>query len=533
MEDRMKTTRIISLALLFAIGATDVINAQTPGTSSQQKPNILFIMSDDHGYQAISAYNDKLIQTPNIDRIGREGAVMRNAFVTNSVCSPSRAVILTGKYSHVNGMPDNGTYFDGSQQTFPKILKANGYRTALVGKWHLFSQPTGFDYWNILPDQGHYYNPQFIKMGKDTVYQGYVTDVITDLALDWIGQNRDQPFLMMLHNKAPHRNWMPPQQYMREFNDRQFPLPHDFYDDYAGRKALQRQLITVKDGLDIRYDSKVPCDTCAVTKVNAWAPAEFQREMERLTPAERKAWDKAYENETEAFLKIKTKDQLVRWQYQRFIEDYLRCVHSVDDNVGRVLKYLDANGLSKNTIVVYMSDQGVYLGEHGLYDKRFMYEESFRTPMLIRFPPLIPQHQQIDAYVLNVDMAPTLLDLAGVSVPGDMQGESMKTLLQKGSAKNWRKEIYYHYYEKSFGATAHYGIRTERYKLIHFYDPVNSWELYDLKKDPNEMHNIYGDAAYAKTIAMLKEHLKALQVKYNDPYDEKNNKFLYVRKQPK
>jgi arylsulfatase A-like enzyme len=345
------------------------------------------------------------------------------------------------------------------------------------------------------------------------------------MALDWIGQDQDQPFFLMLHHKAPHRNWMPPLQYLQEFNDRLFPLPENFYDDYAGREALQRQQISMKEGLDVRYDSKVPCDTCAITKVNHWAPAEFQREMERLTPAERQAWDKAYQHDYKTFAQIKDKDQLLRWQYQRFMEDYLRCVHSVDDNVGRVLKYLDDKGLAKNTIVVYMSDQGMYLGEHGLYDKRFMYEESLRTPMLIRFPQAIPQGQQINGYVLNLDVAPTFLDLASITIPEDMQGESMKKLLNQGKAKNWRKELYYHYYEKSFGLTAHYGIRTERYKLIHFYDPGNSWELYDLKKDPTEMNNLYSDPHYRDTIEKLKKQLKALQHKYNDPYDEKNNKF--------
>ena len=281
----MTVVRILFLTFLLVAGVMDVASAQMPPASSQRKPNIIFIMSDDHGYQAISAYSKKLIQTPNIDRIGREGAVMRNAFVTNSVCSPSRAVILTGKYSHLNGQRDNGTYFDGRQQTLPKILQSNGYHTALVGKWHLFSQPTGFDYWNILPDQGHYYNPSFITMGKDTAYAGYVTDVTTDLALGWIEQNRDQPFFVMLHHKAPHRNWMPPQHYLQEYNDRQFALPHDFYDDYAGRVALQRQQISMKEGLDVRYDSKVPCDTCAIADVNHWAPAEFQREMDEADPA--------------------------------------------------------------------------------------------------------------------------------------------------------------------------------------------------------------------------------------------------------
>ncbi|MBT1710091.1 sulfatase [Fulvivirgaceae bacterium PWU5] len=513
MESTRKITRIVCL-LIFLAGTGGKVEAQS---ASGRKPNVIFIMADDHAYQAVSAYSKALIQTPNIDRIGREGALMRKAFVTNSVCSPSRAVILTGKYSHLNGQRDNGTYFDGKQQTLPKIFKQHGYQTALVGKWHLFSQPTGFDYWNILPDQGHYYNPAFINMGKDTTYTGYVTDVTTDLALDWIERNRDNPFFIMLHHKAPHRNWMPPLKYLQDFNDRQFPLPHDFYDDYAGRVALQRQLISMKEGLDIRYDSKVPCDTCAITKVNSWAPAEFQREMERLTPAERRTWDDAYRSSYKAFAAIKDKDQRLRWQYQRFMEDYLRCVRSVDDNIGRVLAYLDDKGLSENTIVVYMSDQGVYLGEHGLYDKRFMYEESFRTPMLIRYPKGIPQRRQIDDYALNLDVAPTLLDLAGITVPGDMQGVSMKTLLQKGKDKNWRKSVYYHYYEKSFGATAHYGIRTERYKLMYFYDPVQAWELYDLKKDPHEMHNVYNDAAYAATVKELQQQLKVLQAQYKDP----------------
>jgi arylsulfatase A-like enzyme len=521
----MKAGYIISIML--AIGGCDLAYAQK--ALSQDKPNIIFIMSDDHGYQAISAYSDKLIRTPNIDRISAEGALMLNAFVTNSICTPARAVILTGKYGHISGQRDNGTFFDGSQQTLPKILKANGYHTAIVGKWHLFSEPTGFDYWNILPDQGHYYNPKFITMGQEKVYPGYITDVTTDLALHWIGQHREQPFFIMVHHKAPHRNWMPPQKYLGEFNDKQFALPDNFYDDYVGREALQRQKISMKEGLDVRYDSKVPCDSCAISKVNHWAPEEFQREMERLTPEERKVWEEAYADEYRTFAKITNDDQLLRWQYQRFMEDYLRCVHSLDDNVGRILKYLDDNNLTKNTIVVYMSDQGMYLGEHGLYDKRFMYEESFRTPMMIRFPRSILAGQKNESYVMNLDIAPTFLDLAGIEIPRDIQGRSMKPLLQGKKVKDWRKQLYYHYYEKSFGLTAHYGIRTERYKLIHFYDPGDSWELYDLKNDPKEMYNRYADPAYIKIIEELKMQLRSLQKKYNDLYDETNNKFLDLK----
>lgn len=481
-----------------------------------KRPNIIFIMADDHAYQAISAYGSSLIQTPNIDRIAREGAIMKNGFVTNSVCSPSRAVILTGKYSHLNGLRDNGTYFNGAQQTLPKLLRANGYRTAIVGKWHLWSEPTGFDYWNILPAQGHYYNPPFIKMGKDTTYKGYITDIITDLALQWIDSNKNKPFFLMLHHKAPHRNVMPPLKYLHKFDEVKFPLPPTFYDDYKNRPALQRQQITIAHDLDIRYDTKIPCDTCAVTKINNWAPAEYQREIERLTPDERRQWDSVYQLEYDQFKQIHDSASLVKFQFQRYMEDYLRCVLSVDDNVGRVLKYLDDNGLSENTIVIYTSDQGFYLGEHGLYDKRFMYNESFRTPMVIRYPAKIASKQQVDKFTLNLDIAPTLLDYAGVSIPTDMQGASMRPLLEKGKSPNWRTEIYYHYYELSFGLTRHYGIYTGRYKLMHFYNPIDAWELYDLKKDKLEMNNLYNDPKYSKTVKDLKERLRKLQAYYKD-----------------
>lgn len=513
----MKTNpvRLLSafvLSVLFCLFWQKASCQQTiPG-----RPNIIFIMADDHAYQAISAYGSTLIQTPNIDRIGREGAILKNEFVTNSVCSPSRAVILTGKYSHINGLRDNGTFFNGAQQTLPKILQANGYRTAIVGKWHLWSEPTGFDYWNVLPAQGHYYNPSFIKRGKDTTYKGYVTDIITDLALQWIDSNKSQPFFLMLHHKAPHRNFMPPLKYLHKFDEVTFPLPATFYDNYKKRPALQRQQITVAHDLDIRYDTKIPCDTCAVTKINSWAPAEWQREIERLTWEERRVWDSVYQSEYEQFKRIHDSASLVQFQFQRYMEDYLRCVLSVDDNVGRVLKYLDDNGLAENTIVIYTSDQGFYLGEHGLYDKRFMYNESFRSPMVIRYPAKITPKQQVEQFTLNLDIAPTLLDCAGLSIPADMQGASIKPLLEKGKVPNWRKEIYYHYYELSFGLTRHYGIYTGRYKLMHFYNPIDAWELYDLKKDKLEMNNLYDDPGYSKVVIELKERLRKLQQFYKD-----------------
>lgn len=488
-----------------------------PVARAQKKPNIIVILSDDHAYQALSAYQRNLTTTPNIDRIGKNGVVMDRAYVTNSVCSPSRAVLLTGKYSHRNGLRDNGTFFDGSQPTLPKILQQNGYKTAVIGKWHLWSDPTGFDYWNILPAQGHYYHPPFNKMGKDTAYAGYVTDVITDLSLNWIEQNKEKPFCLLLFHKAPHRNCMPPLKYLDRFEDRQFPLPANFFDDYKDRKGLQRQQITMANDLDIRYDSKIPCTQCPVTAINAWAPEEYQREIERLTPDERRTWDVHYAKEFAVFRKLKTRAEVVRFQYQRYLEDYLRCIQSVDDNVGRVLDYLQEKHLDSNTIVVYLSDQGFYLGEHGLYDKRFMYEESFRTPFLLSYPAVIRQHRRLQPFVMNLDLAPTLLDLAGIPVPSDMQGHSMKQLLTTGKDESWRNDMYYHYYERSFGLTPHFGVRTSRYKLLHFYGEIDSWELYDLEKDPHEMKNLYGKKAYAKTVAELKQRLASLQQQYGDP----------------
>ncbi|HVG16057.1 MAG TPA: sulfatase/phosphatase domain-containing protein, partial [Chitinophagaceae bacterium] len=315
---------------------------------------------------------------------------------------------------------------------------------------------------------------------------------------------------------APHRNWMPPLKYLDSFDNRTFSLPANFYDNYEDRLALQRQQISVAQHLDIRYDSKIPCDSCPVSKINDWAPAEYQREIERLTPAERKQWDAHYQKEYDLFKQIKSPGEVVQFQFQRYMEDYLRCVKAVDDNVGRVLNYLKEQHLDSNTIVMYLSDQGFYLGEHGLYDKRFMYEESFRTPMLIKYPSAIQKQRRINSFVLNLDIAPTLLDLAGIPVPADMQGASMKRLLQKGKDKDWRKEIYYHYYELSFGLTRHYGIRTDRYKLIHFYGAIDSWELYDLKKDPSEMKNLYKNEKYAKTVKDLKRRLQNLKTRYKD-----------------
>lgn len=493
---------------------------------NKEQPNIIFIMSDDHAYQAISAYNKSLIETPNIDKIASEGILFNKAFVTNSLCAPSRAVILTGKYSHLNGVTGNSEIFDGTQQTLPKILKQNGYQTAIVGKWHLKSQPTGFDYWNVLPDQGDYYNPDFIKQGKDTVYKGYVTDIITNLSVEWLKQRkRKKPFFLMMHHKAPHRSWMPAIKNLELFNDKDFPLPPTFYDDYKGREALQKQMLTVKNHMDIRMDFKIPCNSCDTVSVNSWAPAEYWRRINRLSQSERQKWDESYKKEEVEFWKVKDNEpEYDRWKYRRFMEDYLRCIVSVDESVAGILDFLKENGLEKNTIVVYTSDQGFYLGEHGLFDKRFMYEEAMRTPLMIKFPKLIQKGIQTDRLVQNLDIAPTLLDFAGIDLSDDMQGLSLKNIIQNPDSE-WRDALYYHYYEKGFGATPHYGIRTDRYKLIHFYDVVDSWELYDLQEDPTEMNNVYNENQFESIANDMKLQLEKLQLQYGDNKFVSNEKF--------
>ncbi len=483
----------------------------------QKQPNILFIMSDDHAFQAISAYRSDLIETPNIDKIASNGIIYNKAFVTNSICAPSRAVILTGKYSHINGVKGNSEVFDGNQETLPDILQKNGYQTAIVGKWHLKSHPTGFDYWNVLPGQGDYYHPDFIQQGKDTCYSGYVTEIITDLSINWLkNRDRQKPFFLMMHHKAPHRSWMPALENLELFNEKEFKLPSNFYDNYQGREALKVQKLTVRGHMDIRMDYKVPCNECDTVPVNFWAPGEYWRRLNRLTPGERVIWERAYKNEEEQFWALQDDpEKYDRWKLQRYLEDYLRCIVSVDESVGEILQFLKENDLEENTIVVYTSDQGFYLGEHGLFDKRFMYEEALRTPLLMQYPKEIEEGISSNHLVQNLDIAPTLLKVAGIDVPDDMQGIPLQQTWTTEEAK-WRDAIYYHYYEKGFGATPHYGVRTERYKLIHFYDVVDAWELYDLENDPMEMKNLIQHQAYEEVLQALKLKLSELQVKYKD-----------------
>ena len=466
-----------------------------------KRPNIIFIMTDDHASHALSCYGSKINKTPNLDRIAKEGMLFKNSFCTNSICAPCRAVILTGKYSHINGVIDNGKKFDGSQQTFPKLLQKVGYQTAMIGKWHLKTDPTGFDYWNVLPGQGTYYNPAMIEMGQRKKYTGYTTDIITDHCLKWLkDRNPDKPFCLMYHHKAPHRAWEPGPKYLNMYDDVTIPEPDNLFDDYSNRgRAAKEQDMSIEKTMNKRDLKLVP-------------PGN-------LTPEQKKLWDAAYNPKNEAFEKanLQGKD-LVRWKYQRYIKDYLRCIASVDDNVGRLLDYLDESGLARNTIVFYTADQGFYLGDHGWFDKRFMYEESLRMPLLVRYPKEIKPGSVNEDIILNLDFAPTFLDFAGVDKPPDMQGRSIRQILHRKRPKDWRKSMYYHYYEYPavHSVKRHYGVRTDRYKLIHFYNDIDEWELYDLRKDPREMKNVLDDPAYADTVKKLKVELQRLREKYKE-----------------
>ena len=473
---------------------------QTTGTGNK-RPNIIFIMTDDHASHAMSCYGSKINKTPNLDRIAKEGMLFNNSFCTNSICAPCRAVILTGKYSHINGVIDNRLKFDGSQQTFPKLLQNVGYETAMIGKWHLKTDPTGFDYWNVLPGQGTYYNPIMIEMGQRKKYTGYTTDLITDHALKWLKERTgEKPFCLMYHHKAPHRSWEPGPKYLTMYDGVTMPEPENLFDDYSNRgRAAKEQDMSIEKTMNDRDLKLVP--------------------PRNLTPEQKKLWDAAYEPKNEAFRQanLQGKD-LVRWKYQRYIKDYLRCIASVDENVGRLLDYLNETGLAKDTVVFYTSDQGFYLGDHGWFDKRFMYEESLRMPLLVRYPKEVKAGSINDDIVLNLDFGVTFLDFAGVPAPDDMQGRSIRKILQGKTPKDWRASMYYHYYEYPavHSVKRHYGIRNKRYKLIHFYNDIDEWELYDLKKDPKEMKTVYNEPANAGIVKKLKAELKQLRKKYKD-----------------
>ncbi|MCC8154751.1 MAG: sulfatase [Tannerellaceae bacterium] len=508
----MKTQWVYLLPLLPFASAY----GQTAG-ETDKKMNILYIMSDDHSYQTISAYDQRYIQTPNIDRIGKEGAIFTNSFVANSISGPSRACMLTGKHSHKNGFIDNRHTFDGDQQTYPKLLKAAGYQTAVIGKWHLTSDPTGFDYWNVLPGQGDYYNPFFIDNGERKQIEGYVTNITTDLALKWLenGRNQEQPFCLLLHHKAPHRTWMPDTCDLGIFDAITYPLPGNFYDTYEGRPAAAQQEMSIMNDMDLIYDLKMADKENEIH--TSTGLESFGRSLyNRMTPAQKEKWDSYYNPIIRDFKERNLSGkELAEWKYQRYMHDYLSVIHSVDRNIGRVLDYLEESGLLENTIIVYTSDQGFYMGEHGWFDKRFMYEESFRTPLLIRMPG--GKKGEISELVQNIDYAPTFLELAGVSIPEDIQGESFLPLLKGQKPSAWRSSLYYHFYEYpgEHAVKKHYGVRTDRYKLMHFYDDIDWWELYDMEKDASEMNNLYNHPAYKEIQAELHKEVKRLRIQYN------------------
>lgn len=513
----MKNNLYILSAFIFLSVSCD----QKKISGIDVKPNIIFIMTDDHATKAISAYGGKLNETPHIDRMAEEGIRFEKAFVTNSICAPSRAVILTGKYSHLNGVLDNNTTFDGSQATFPKILQENGYETAIVGKWHLKSQPTGFDHWNVLPGQGNYYNPAFINNGKDTAYQGYVTDIITEKALDWLSARQDKkPFMLMVQHKAPHRNWMPALTNLDQYEHAVFPVPESFYDDYDGREHLKYQALTISEHMDIMYDLKIPCDTCSVANINQWSRNAYKHMLSRLTEEQQIAWNEGYEEEIEEFYSMEHSGKdFIEWKLKRYLQDYLRSIISVDESIGKINRYLEENGLAENTLIIYTSDQGFFLGEHGLFDKRYMYEESFQTPLILKYPAGINKGGVRKQLVMNLDIAPTLLDVAGFEVPEYMQGRSLVPLFDAAETVDWRDAVYYHFYEEAFGVPKHYGVRTDRYKLIRFDTEPVSWEFYDLEEDPYELNNLYGNRQYKEETHQLEDKLLELREKYSVPED--------------
>jgi len=511
----------VAFCLLAVLVTTPPAHAQAtlPGPDAP-KPNIIFIFTDDHASQSIGAYGSKINQTPNLDRIASEGAIFLNSFCANSICGPSRATILTGLHSHMNGFKDNTSRFDSSQQTFPKLLQKAGYATAMIGKYHLWNDPQGFDKWMILPGQGEYYNPQFKTQNQELIQvQGYVTDVITDFGLQWIDQERDKdkPFMLMLQHKAPHRTWMPGPQELSLYRDKDIPEPDTLFDDYKGRgPGAAKTEMQIDRHMYFAYDLYCP------VRNDEFLFSYYEENVGRMTPEQRADWDAAFEPENKAFLakmEKMTDKQIVQWKYQRYIKNYLRCIAGVDRNVGRVLDYLDANPqLKENTIVIYSSDQGFFLGEHGWYDKRWMYEQSLKMPLMMRWPGVIEPGTRLTQLVQNIDYAPTFLDIAGVEPETPMQGRSLLDLWRK-DAEPWRDAVYYRYYESQVvhNVPAHYGIRTAKYSLMHFYESnYNYYELYDLEKDPQQMHNVYDDPAYKELASDLKIQLTDLREEYKD-----------------
>ena len=482
------------------------------------------MFSDDHAAHAISAYGSKINTTPNIDRLAREGMLFRNAFCGNAICGPSRATVLTGKHSHANGFMRNGNKFDGDQTTFPKLLQKAGYQTALIGKWHLNSDPQGFDTWQILPGQGAYYNPDFLTPEGKTRVEGHCTELTTEFALRWLREERDadRPFLLMCQHKAPHRAWRAAQRELALYRDADIPEPATLFDDAAGLgQAALEQEMTVARHLFSFYDLKL--QPTAAERPTLQGPDRWIDDIRgRMNPAQLKAWDEAYAEENAAFRANNPQgDDLVRWKYQRYIKDYLRCVAGVDRSVGELMAAIDSDPeLAANTIFVYSSDQGFYLGDRGWYDKRWMYDESMRMPLIVRWPGTIPGGTECEALVQNIDFGPTLLDVAGVEVPADVHGRPLTPMLASGETPaDWRTGLYYHYYESraTHRVAAHYGVRTDRYKLVRYYEPEHGYdELFDLQKDPGETQSVANDPAYAVIHSEMLQRLAELRAQFGD-----------------
>lgn len=510
-------------AVIFCASACSRSAVADIDAAKQSRPNIIFIFTDDHASQSISAYGSKINVTPHIDRIAEEGAIFLNSFCGNSICGPSRATILTGLHSHTNGFMTNTNRFDSSQQTFPKLLQKAGYATAMIGKYHLHDTPKGFDHWMILPGQGKYYNPDLITPEGKVRIEGHCTNIVTDLGLKWLDVDRDQdkPFMLMLQHKAPHRTWMPAPEELGLYRDADIPEPDTLFDDYKGRgKAAANTEMEIDRHMFFAYDLYCPIDK------NEGLYKAYQSNIGRLNDEQRKAWDAAYEPENEAFRKnmanMSEKD-IVRWKYQRYVKNYLRCIAGVDRNVGRVLQYLDDNPkLKENTIIIYSSDQGFYLGEHGWYDKRWMYEESLAMPFVVRWPGVIEPGTQVEEIIQNIDYAPTFLDIAGTKPETPMHGRSMLDLMRE-DAEPWRTGVYYHYYEypRPHRVAPHEGIRTKQFSLMHLYHQDHAyWELYDLDKDPQQVKSVYDDPAYAETVKQLKGELEGLKKQYQVDADK-------------
>jgi len=492
-----------------------------------ERPNILFIFSDDHALNAISAYGGRLKQvapTPNIDRLAHEGMLFRNSFCANSICGPSRATILTGKHSHKNGFLRNTAKgFDQSQWTVAKELTSAGYQTAVIGKWHLKTKPVGFSHWDILPGQGNYYNPDFIPMnGQQARHTGYVTDIVTDKSIDWLDQRDDtKPFFLMCQHKAPHRTFSPPPRHLGAFDEVVIPEPETLFDDYANRsETLQHNEMEIDRHFDWAYDVKLRKDEHKGVKLPG--PDRYGTpEYNRMNPQQRQKWNAHYGPRNKAFLEDFQAGKLdhkaiVQWKYRRYMRNYLATVRAVDDSVGRLLKYLDDSGLADNTVVIYSSDQGFYLGEHGWYDKRWMFEESLQMPFVIRWPGTIKAGTQSTELIQNIDYAPTFLDMAQAKTPAEVQGESLMPLL-RGESADWRKSIYYAYYEIGEHAVPqHFGVRTSRHKLIYF-PATDEWNLFDLVNDPQEMRSVHADANYQETFKSMQQEYRRVRQQYQAP----------------